>query len=273
MTASDGALTARATFASPDLEERYRVDRLGGDLKLMRFLLAVSLAATAALVRMDLLLSRQALDVLLAAHAVKAAAVLAFIVASWRGRWTPRRFDAWTFAVCLVAAAHNFLVIAYRPEAYSGQIVPCLFVTLVVYMILPLQAAAQAALSLFFGLGCVALALAGHPALSAPAETMLIVCFAAANALGAAASWHLHGNRRRLFLALAAESDLRGKLETALAEIKTLRGILPICAHCKRVRDEEQNWHAVEDYVRVRTHARFSHGVCPDCEQKHYSHF
>jgi PAS domain S-box-containing protein len=60
------------------------------------------------------------------------------------------------------------------------------------------------------------------------------------------------------------------QLQNNLARIKTLEGILPICAHCKRIRDEEGQWHAVELYVRGRSNADFSHGICPICLQKHY---
>jgi len=55
------------------------------------------------------------------------------------------------------------------------------------------------------------------------------------------------------------------RLQTALGEVKTLRGILPICAECKRVRTEDGGWEQIESYVRTHSHAEFSHGLCPDC--------
>jgi NO-binding membrane sensor protein with MHYT domain len=54
-------------------------------------------------------------------------------------------------------------------------------------------------------------------------------------------------------------------LQTALGEVKVLRGILPICANCRRVRTEDGGWDQIESYVRTHTHAEFSHGLCPDC--------
>jgi hypothetical protein len=59
-------------------------------------------------------------------------------------------------------------------------------------------------------------------------------------------------------------------LEAALASVKTLQGLLPICAHCKRIRDDKGEWTHVEQYVRARTDARFSHGICPECVAEHY---
>lgn len=63
------------------------------------------------------------------------------------------------------------------------------------------------------------------------------------------------------------------ELQKALKEVKTLEGILPICASCKRIRDGEGRWHQVEVYVRDHTDADFSHGLCPDCAQKLYPDF
>ena len=55
------------------------------------------------------------------------------------------------------------------------------------------------------------------------------------------------------------------ELQMAIAEVRTLEGILPICASCKRIKNEAGAWEAVESFVRERTDAEFSHGLCPDC--------
>lgn len=60
------------------------------------------------------------------------------------------------------------------------------------------------------------------------------------------------------------------ELENALATIKTLRGILPVCASCKKIRDERGSWKEIEDYIGRRTDAQFSHGMCPECMKKYY---
>lgn len=56
------------------------------------------------------------------------------------------------------------------------------------------------------------------------------------------------------------------RLEHALREIRTLRGIVPICMQCKKIRDDDGYWQRVETYLRARTDVEFSHGLCPDCE-------
>ncbi|MRR14988.1 MAG: hybrid sensor histidine kinase/response regulator [Deltaproteobacteria bacterium] len=59
-------------------------------------------------------------------------------------------------------------------------------------------------------------------------------------------------------------------LREALARIKTLSGLLPICASCKKIRDKEDNWVQIESYIRDHSEANFTHGVCPDCAAKLY---
>jgi len=57
------------------------------------------------------------------------------------------------------------------------------------------------------------------------------------------------------------------ELQTALAEVSQLRNILPICMYCKHVRDDANYWLTVEEYISKHTQTRFSHGVCPECDQ------
>jgi len=63
---------------------------------------------------------------------------------------------------------------------------------------------------------------------------------------------------------------LSSELAKALSELKVLHGLLPICSHCKSIRNDQGYWDSVEDYVRAHTEARFTHSICPDCIQKLY---
>ncbi len=58
--------------------------------------------------------------------------------------------------------------------------------------------------------------------------------------------------------------------ERALADVKILRGFLPICASCKKIRDDKGYWSQIELYIRDHSEADFSHGICPDCSRKLY---
>jgi sigma-B regulation protein RsbU (phosphoserine phosphatase) len=80
--------------------------------------------------------------------------------------------------------------------------------------------------------------------------------------------------RMRSTVKLKHEMDRRKarerELEQALKEIKVLRGILPICARCKRIRDENGQWFSVESYIKGHSEADFSHLICPECLDRHF---
>ena len=61
---------------------------------------------------------------------------------------------------------------------------------------------------------------------------------------------------------------LFNELSDALANIKTLRGMLPICSYCKKIRDDKGYWDQVDSYISKHTDTVFSHGMCPECAQK-----
>lgn len=68
----------------------------------------------------------------------------------------------------------------------------------------------------------------------------------------------------------AERERLIGELKAALADVKTLSGLLPICAHCKKVRDDRGYWSRIETYIRERSNAEFTHGICPDCAKQFF---
>ena len=72
------------------------------------------------------------------------------------------------------------------------------------------------------------------------------------------------------------EQDLReanSKLVAALDEIKVLRGLIPICSWCKKIRDDQSQWHTMEEYISARTEVLFSHEICPACFAKTTAEF
>ena len=59
------------------------------------------------------------------------------------------------------------------------------------------------------------------------------------------------------------------ELETALAQVKRLEGLLPICSYCKRIRNEQDYWERVDNYISQHANVRFSHNICPECYDKY----
>jgi len=93
--------------------------------------------------------------------------------------------------------------------------------------------------------------------------------------LTATAHWLQHTARKRQaqFLEERLRLEQRAReLERTLggALAKVLSGFIPICASCKRIRREDSQWIQVESYVTEKTDAKFSHGVCPECEKRLY---
>ncbi len=95
---------------------------------------------------------------------------------------------------------------------------------------------------------------------------------------------HPEEMERAITIALARHADLmeirhfhkelgqvNEELQRALAEVKQLRGILPICAYCKKIRKDDGSWEQIEIYVRDHTAAKFSHGMCEECKKKWYA--
>jgi len=71
----------------------------------------------------------------------------------------------------------------------------------------------------------------------------------------------------------ASNSELQGRnreLSSALSEVKTLQGLIPICAYCKKIRDDQGFWEQMEHYISHHSGAQFSHGICPDCRDQFF---
>ena len=74
----------------------------------------------------------------------------------------------------------------------------------------------------------------------------------------------------KLETTVAEKEDLIRKLQKTIDEVTVLRGILPICSQCKKIRDDKGYWHQVESYVRSHSEADFTHSICPECIGKLY---
>jgi hypothetical protein len=77
--------------------------------------------------------------------------------------------------------------------------------------------------------------------------------------------WRIHQHQR-------TEVALHARVQEGLARIKVLSGLLPICAWCKKVRDDGGYWSQIETYVAEHSEADFTHGICPECMSRYYPH-
>ncbi|BDU71756.1 hypothetical protein METEAL_09300 [Mesoterricola silvestris] len=74
----------------------------------------------------------------------------------------------------------------------------------------------------------------------------------------------------KLGQALERERELRRSLEATLAQVKVLSGLLPICAKCKKIRDDQGYWNQIENYLCAHADVDFTHGICPECSSALY---
>ena len=87
-----------------------------------------------------------------------------------------------------------------------------------------------------------------------------------ANVIAFSMAWFVHDSRREMYAAGLLAQSLR-------AQIQTLEDILPICSHCKNIRDEQGKWNRLENYLRDHKEMEFTHGICPDCTSKLFPDF
>jgi hypothetical protein len=83
----------------------------------------------------------------------------------------------------------------------------------------------------------------------------------------------LYVQQREMNIRKKAEGErevLVRELQKALSEVKQLSGLLPICSHCKKIRDDKGYWNQIEAYIQDHSDAEFSHSICQECAKKHY---
>lgn len=99
-------------------------------------------------------------------------------------------------------------------------------------------------------------------------ESAVSIRFMVTYTLVSVLAYGLEASRNRYYTQLLAE---KAALEVALQQVKTLQGLLPICASCKKIRDDAGYWHQVESYIGRHAAVEFSHSICPDCRTKLYT--
>lgn len=260
----DSRIGFLGVFTSPALERTFQEQHFRDNVWLSCFLVAVGMFRVAFFLLADhqhfgvgrtfwLLFANRLLFLLASAWVL----VALRRAASWAA--AEQLFFVWGFLLVALTVS----AIAARPPSNTELLLMSFSMILVTYCLTPLPLSRQAILMLTYS-GAV-LFVCWHSdgaTLSTVGATYVL-----SHLFGAIMSWRLNHRRREMFLAALREAALRTHLEAAVAEVRTLRGLLCMCAWCKRIRGEAESWESVEDYVQRRTPASFSHGICPDCLQ------
>ncbi len=172
---------------------------------------------------------------------------------------------ALSIGVVLILIQH----VLRQPDRLLPFVVEGLLIT-TFYAFMPLTRYRQSAIAGALTAGSLALLFLWHDNVSLQEQVGVATSLIAANALGVASLWHRQQRERREERVFAREQEARSTLEQTLAELRVLRGVLPICAHCRQIRAQDGDWQPLDDYVRAHTDADFSHGICPSCLDEHY---
>lgn len=195
--------------------------------------------------------------------AVRAGLVIWFVLLFFASRRiaSPVGLDRLTglmIAVCVPAVVSINLL-------YRQHFGVDLLIVLAIYIALPAPPLVQVAGALALSVGDIYIDAVLMPG-NDPNDVVATHFFA--NALGLALRLRQRRIRRALYATTCDEALARADLEDALAQVKQLSGLLPICSVCKMIRDEAGAWHALEPYIDEHSEASFTHSYCPRCEDE-----
>ena len=196
--------------------------------------------------------------------ALPIAGLIAVTVSTSRRSYS-RAIWATSFGLALCYIAINL----FRHQGASLPNQTPLLTIAVMYAALPNYLGRQLTPPLMMSIGLVAL---GGLPLDLPGADFPgnIVAFVVFNAVGIMVVLRRSQLEAEVERVWRTQQEARLAAEAALTELRTLRGIIPICSHCKRVRTQVGAWQQIEHYVRDHSDAEFSHGVCPTCFPVHY---
>ena len=246
--------------------------RLANDRRVVRAVFITLLAVVSILVVMDVITVRGgwlARTPLLAIRALMGGVLLYGVFGIMRAK-TPLAFEhrllVTTFAAALIELALRLL----RPPENITPVWLEIVLVLGCYAIVPQRPVFQAIVAVTLSVGTSVILVVYNTGVSAADRVGIILTLAIANAVGIIASRERVSRQIREEQAWRNERDAKLELQRAHSEIRILKGLLPTCAHCRRVRAENGDWQQMERFVAEHSEAQFSHGFCPDCMAEHY---
>lgn len=255
-------------FASSDMEERFRSDYLAEDLKTATFLALIYIFSTVVFLCIDWGLNAPTLLILIVPRSVILLSSAALVL-RLRYPITPLLFDRWLLGWFSLNLLMELYVHSTR-VASETAVASILFVW-VLTLLVPMRFSYQAGAATVATFAFMGLIIRQKPEPSSLAAILISLMLALA--IGLVCSRRLHRARRQSFAAHLLERETGVLLEAALAQLKTLEGILPICSACKKIREDDGAWVGLDDYVSDHSAARFSHGMCPDCMARLYPNY
>lgn len=181
--------------------------------------------------------------------------------------------NLYKYLICifwLSTLAAILIVNTTRPTTYSVHFFVDIMALLLSYMMMPNRLLYQFGPAIIFTILSLGHFFYFKHIQDANEMQLVFTTYIMVNITGGILSWRTNFERRKRYLTLMDLQHTNHDLEKALTEIKTLQGIVPICAKCKKIRDDKGYWNRLEEYIETRLDAEFSHGLCPDCMRELY---
>ena len=255
-----------------DLELRFRRDILPQNKFQVIVIMGFSVFVLAGSALIDLIFLESSIPIL-GSVASRLTTLVIFLAGMWILRFQDQvhMFDRIVLVLTLAILTNMIIVDYVMSGAYATIVAWDIISIFVIYLAVPLQLPKQAPILVIF----TAFSAGNWLVFRAPVWTSLetaatIAAYIVINILGIFLSFRNNSARRQQFVLLQNELAAKIKLEKALNEVNQLRGIIPICAACKKVKESEGYWKQVEAYIEDHSDAEFSHGLCEECADKLY---
>lgn len=250
--------------AAPDALD---AQRLESDRRLVMTVLKILVIPSVGMAFTDFMISNGDLAAIAASlwlRVLSLGGIVVFYVLMKRAA-TRREYEALVLAITMLGSATVIALQLLRPPDSLTIIRFEMMMLVGFFTALPNRARFQALPAVTLAIGSLAILILRPSHVPLYEIYSSALTFGLAIALGALVTLRRDAQQRREAEALRTERELRATLELTMSELRVLRGVLPTCAHCKRIHTDTGEWQQMELYVRENSEAEFSHGVCPDC--------
>ncbi len=181
------------------------------------------------------------------------------------------RISNFVTALVIAGLTGFMLFFIYRQDVLYITIAVMMLQLIALLIFLPIRFV----MSFFAAAYGVAITLLTRAAMGSPKSSLIVlfVLLITPVVIGAATAMRLGVLQRRQFTLLSQTEKINLELQKALSDNKQLSGLLPICASCKKIRDDKGYWNQIESYIGEHSDAQFSHGICPECARRLYPNF
>jgi hypothetical protein len=258
------------SFSDHKTENDYRTNFLSSDCRQYSIGIALSLIPFAMFLYSDrlffgsscifvFLLSLRSLFILLS--------ILAIVVI--KKMRNPFTVDLLLFSWIVLYFSAITIIYSTRPAEFIRNPFLDILMILVPYLVFNIRFAFQITPPLLFSAASIVF-LSTTPGVTLISFNAIVMTYVFSNVMGIFAAWRLHAYRRVQFSHFLEEKKLNRELKEAMSSIRTLRGLMPICSKCRKIRDEEGYWKKMEEYIEQHSEAQFSHSLCDKCAHELY---